>query len=68
MKTETKTTTKSVAVVLAAIILLATVILMLPVKALLAIIIATQFVTIVALGDIVSENLNSHHEQKKQNA
>lgn len=68
MKTETKTTIKSVAVVLAAIILLATVILMLPVKALLAMILATQFVTIVALGGIISENLNSHRQQKKQNA
>ncbi len=57
MKTVTKTTIKSVAVVLAAIILLATVISMLPVKVLLAIILVTQFFNFVVLCGIVSKNL-----------
>lgn len=68
MKTETKTTIKNVAVVLAAIIFLVTVISMLPVKVVLAIIFVTQLITIVAIGGMSLRIFNSHHEQQKQNA
>lgn len=66
MKAETKKNAKNIAIALASIAVFVAIVLALPVKAILAIILIMQSITLVAIGGTNLRIIN--HEQKKQKA